>query len=129
MFFYWSVSRPDLFSLCEEIMIDSPLSFAPEYLLKPYSDLNKQTYRMLLSSYYRDGCRQSGIIYFYYKVRGRDLSVDDLSRDEALKLIRDNRFTAYMYRDVSRPDVYSFFTDIVFNEIIVRQGLYTSLSL
>ena len=129
MFFYWSVSRPDLFSLCGEIMIDSPLSFAPEYLLKPYSDLNKQTYRMLLSSYYRDGCRQSGIIYFYYNVRGRDLSVDDLSRDEALKLIRDNRFTVYMYRDVSRPDVYSFFTDIVFNEIIVRQGLYTSLSL
>lgn len=129
MFFYWSVSRPDLFYLCEEIMIDSPLSFAPEYLLKPYSDLNKQTYRMLLSSYYRDGCRQSGIIYFYYNVRGRDLSMDDLSRDEALKLIRDNRFTAYMYRDVSRPDVYSFFTDIVFNEIIVRQGLYTSLSL
>ena len=84
---------------------------------------------MLLSSYYRDGCRQSGIIYFYYNVRGRDLSVDDLSRDEALKLIRDNRFAAYMYRDVSRPDVYSFFTDIVFNEILVRQGLYTSLSL
>lgn len=110
-------------------MTNSPIPFAPDYLLKPYSSLNKQTYKMLLSSYYRDGCRQSGIIKFYYNHRGRVLSVDDLSLNEALKLIRDNRFTAYMYRDVSRPDVYSFFTDIVFNEILVRQGLYTSLSL
>lgn len=41
--------------------------FAPDYLMKHYSDLNKQTYIMLLSSYYRDGCRQSstGIIWFY----------------------------------------------------------------
>ena len=103
--------------------------FAPDYLMKHYSDLNKQTYIMLLSSYYRDGCRQSGIIKFYYNHRGRVLSVDDLSLNEALKLISNDSFNVYMYRDVSRPDVYSFFTDIVFNEIIVRQGLYTSLSL
>lgn len=93
--------------------------FAPDYLMKHYSDLNKQTYIMLLSSYYRDGCRQSstGIIWFYYGCRGNDLKESDLTLKEALKLIKNNQYTVYCFHDVSDPHILTHYTDIVFNEV------------
>lgn len=108
-------------------MTSSPPDLAPVYLLKPYSSMSKNLYKTMLMYYYRDGGVQGDIIKFYYRVRGRDLWVSDLSRDDALRLIRENRFTVYMYRDVSRPDLYSFCQDVVFDEVRVGEGLYTSL--
>ena len=94
----------------------NPPQLAPPYLLKPYSGLNKSTYSMFIQTYYRNGCKQGDIINYYSKVRGRDLTVDDLSLEEALKLIHDEKFSCLMYRDISRPDIYSLCQDIIFCE-------------
>lgn len=101
------------------ISMINPPPLAPSYLLKPYSSLNKSTYGMLLRSYYRDDCKQGDIIKYYYKCRGHDLTEDDLSLKEALRLIHEDKFSCYIYRDVSRPDFYSLCQDIVFDDGVI----------
>ena len=94
----------------------APVLFAPNYLLRHYSTLNKQTYSMLLHSYYKDNCVETStsIVRFYYKTRDNPLKESDLTYREASKLLEDNKYVVYCWRDISNPYIMTWCTDIVF---------------
>lgn len=97
-------------------MKNNIIPFAPDYLMRHYSTINKSTYNILLHSYYKDNCTDTStsIVRFYYKTRSNPLKESDLSYYETSKLLESNQYIVYCWRDISNPHILTWCTDIVF---------------